>query len=84
MRIMAYGRWIGIRCDQCRMRSVSERGLPDAISTGIWFRHRRSLNRHICQGCCDALSQTERAEYVREVQPSGDAVSPRARHVSAR
>lgn len=83
MRLMAYCRWIGIRCDQCAAHSVSEHGLPVALGAGVWFRHRRSLNRHLCQGCWAALSETQRAEYVRDTPLSGKAASRRATRVSA-
>jgi hypothetical protein len=67
MRVMAYCHWIGVQCDECGTRSVNERGLREVLGAGLWFRHRRSLNRHVCQACWQALPPTQRADYIRDL-----------------
>lgn len=69
MRLMAHGRWVGVRCDQYGRRAASAPGLRGVLTGGVWSRHVRSLNRHLCEACVHSLPKTQRAKYVRELAP---------------
>ena len=64
MRLMAYGRWVGVRCDHCARRAASRHGLRAVLGAECWFHHGRVVNRHPCAACLEALPIVQWAEYV--------------------
>jgi hypothetical protein len=64
MRLMADGRWVGVRCDRCGRTAVSDQDLHKTLGAESWFHHARLVNRHVCAACLEGLPPAQRAEYV--------------------
>jgi hypothetical protein len=55
MRLMAYGRRAGVRCDHCGTSAARHRGLRPALSAENWLRNVHLMNRHACASSVEAL-----------------------------
>jgi hypothetical protein len=69
VRLMAYGRGIGVRGDRCGKREVSDRGLEEVLGAQAWWEHVRSLHRNLWESRVEAFEPAQRSEYLGDRRP---------------